>query len=556
MAKKKITLGIVLCLMLGTMVVATGPVEASEPNTTSSLSGQWPSFGLDEQNTGNSPYYGPTGEVEKLWAADIYGESGGFDWQSPVIGDDGTIYIGTSGGAFGYLYEVNPDDGDYDVFFDDDTKIIATPAIDEEGSLYFPTGGDYNVWGVDSEGEEKWHISGRTGMFKQSSPNIFEGTVYISVAYESEFHALNVDDGNLEWSDPYPIQRALSTPAISHCGDYVYIGGRDGLHAVERDTGKGEWIYPTGDSVISSPAIGDDGTIYVGSTDNNLHAVNPDTGEEKWIYPTGGDVISSPAIGDDGTIYVGSKDNYLHAVNPDTGEEKWTYPTGGDVISSPAIGGDGTIYVGSNDGNLYAVNPDTGEEEWIFDEPGGPIKSSPAIDEDGKIYVASEDGNLYAIGDYTLTVSSTFGGSTDPPEGTHDYPPNENVDLSAYPSWGHEFHSWSVNGQMYYTPYITITMDEDKNAYAMFVPENGGPTSLDSGYGQYLEEGDAAEDLVVAFNDAGLPLSEESDEEGIVVLAQVDNDLWNVLVNGEEKYLIVETDQELKIFSYECERNS
>jgi outer membrane protein assembly factor BamB len=264
--------------------------------------------------------------------------------QSPAIGSDGTIYVGSQDNKF---YAIKLDGTVKWSFITGDT-VRSSPVIGSDGTIYFGSY-DYKLYAINSDGTEKWNF-------------ITEGVVG-------------------------------SSPTIDSDGT-IYVGSDDDkLYAINPD-GTKKWSFTTSSDVTSSPAIGPDGMIYVGSWDNKLYAINPN-GTEKWNFATGRYVHSSPAIGSDGTIYVGSYDGKFYAINPN-GTEKWNFMIGNEVYSSPAIGADGMIYIGSDADKLHAINPN-GSEKWNFSAPND-FHSSPAIGSDGTIYIGSDNINLYAIG--------------------------------------------------------------------------------------------------------------------------------------------------------------
>lgn len=263
-------------------------------------------------------------------------------WGTPVIGDDGTIYVNGS----------PPDEDFYPV----------------DGSPYIrnnpPDGG---LYAITPDGKEKWHYKVGYRMF--NSPTLGkDGTIYIAVMVgfnDTRLIALK-KDGSVAWNLQFPDKKSIeSSPTVADNG-VIYLGSFDenqtgsGLFAVTKD--KVLWHYTIGEKeVLSTPAIAKDGTIYVGSFTgiDKFFAINPD-GTEKWHYDVGGSVESSPAIGADGTIYFGITAKYqgqsnFYAMNPD-GTVKWKFSTKlhASIVSSPAIGSDGTVYVGAGDGNLYA----------------------------------------------------------------------------------------------------------------------------------------------------------------------------------------------------------
>jgi outer membrane protein assembly factor BamB len=350
----------------------------------------WPMFHHDLNHTGLSTHYGPDTPILK-WifptGDKIYG--------SPVIGDDGTIYIGTHGRysttTGSKLFAIYPN-GTERWQWNPGHFIDSTPAVAQDGTLYVGCW-DKSLYAVQPNGTVKWEFSDPDGSFVYTSPAIApDGTVYIGND-NNKLYAIN-PDGTQKWS--YKTNGAIrSSPAVGADGT-VYIGSHDKkLYAINPD-GTLKWKYQTGSWIESSPAIGANGTIYVGSYDKKLYTINPD-GTLKWKYLTGGRIRSSPAIGVDGTIYVGSSyDKKLHAINPD-GTLKWYYTTDSYIQSSPAIDADGTIYIGSFDKNLYAINPD-GSLLWKYNTGDRIRYSSPTIALDGTVYIGNWDGYVYAFG--------------------------------------------------------------------------------------------------------------------------------------------------------------
>jgi outer membrane protein assembly factor BamB len=317
---------------------------------------------------------------------------------SPVIGADGTIYVGCDSPI---VWAINADgsekcrasNGGYD---------RSSPVIGKDGVIYdYPESMYFQAF--NENGTYKWS-SGMMAPGGGSSAAIGgDGTIYVGSG--NSLCIIDGTTGAIKRSIVIGSDASMPSPAIGADGT-IYMCSNNQLYAIKAD-GSQKWSFATGGTILSSPAIGADGTIYVGSYDNKLYAINPD-GTPKWFFTTGGHVQSSPAVGADGTIYVGSEDNNLYAIKAD-GTQKWFFTTTGQIHSSPIIGGEGTVYVGSDDHNLYAVNAD-GSPKWFFTTQGA-VQSSPAIGADGTIYVGSDDGHLYAIGKALTidTVGLTYG---------------------------------------------------------------------------------------------------------------------------------------------------
>jgi len=339
----------------------------------------WPMYKHDLHHTGQSLFKGSEENILRWkFPAEARIQS------SPVIGSDGTVYIGSHDNN---LYAINPD-GTEKWRFTADMRIDSTPAIAPDGTIYF---GSWNksMYAITSSGRGLWKV--QTSDQISSSPTIGpDGVIYIG-SDDGFIYAIYAN-GTLKWSFGTG-DRIFSTPALTQDGT-IYVGSfNNNLYAINPD-GTEKWRFETNGFIFSSPAIAPDGTIYVGSYDTHLYAIYPN-GTMKWSFATEDVVQGSPSIAQDGTIYVGSFNNDLYAINPD-GTEKWRFKTDDLVVSSPAIDSEGTIYVGSVDTFLYAINPD-GTEKWRF-KTEQRIFSSPAIDSEGTIYVGSIDGSLYAIG--------------------------------------------------------------------------------------------------------------------------------------------------------------
>jgi len=355
----------------------------------------WPIFHRDRNNTGQSPYNGPQTNTN-IWNY----TTGNINYASPVIGADGTIYIGSYYlGSYGTntLYALTPD-GTLKWKYITGGAIDGSAAIGADGTIYVGSY-DNNLYALNPDGSLKWKYT--TGGAIYSSVAIgADGTIYIGNS-DKNLYALN-PDGTLKWK--YTTGGTICSSAVIGADGTIYIGSDDKkLYALNPD-GTLKWKYSTWQIYYSSPAIGKDGTIYIGSSGGSkLYALNPD-GTLKWRYSTGEIYGSTPAIATDGTIYIGSYSrSQIYALNPD-GTLKWTYNTGA-IFGSMALGADGTIYIGSGDNKIYAINSD-GTLKWTY-TTGKRIYGSPAISADGTLYIGSSDGKLYAFKDVAPVANFT-----------------------------------------------------------------------------------------------------------------------------------------------------
>jgi outer membrane protein assembly factor BamB len=351
-----------------------------------SIDALWPMYCNDSRHTGRSPYSTADNIGYEKWRFTT-----GCVWGSPVIDDEGVIYIGAID-----LFAIYPN-GTLKWRYDTKGFIESAATISKDGVIYIGT-----IWAHpnylyaihSSNGTLKWKF--KTDDCIRSSPAIGDdGLIYFGCLDEN-IYAL-YPNGTLKWK--YKTGYVVySSPAIGDDG-IVYCGSHDGnLYALFPNNGTLKWKYKTGDWVGRGPSIADDGTIYFGSWDGYLYAVYPD-GTLKW--KTGGYLAgTTPITGVDGTIYVGNKK--LYAIYPENGTVKWSFnlAQNEDIRgSNPCISADGTIFFGTfNGGRIYAVNKD-GTEKW-YKFIGGDILSAPCIGEDGTVYIGdgTDDGRLHAFG--------------------------------------------------------------------------------------------------------------------------------------------------------------
>ena len=375
---------------------------------------------------------------------------GGVHGSTAAIDSNGTLYVGSWDD---HLHAIYPN-GTKKWMYDTDADISSSPAIGDDGTIYFGTlwslGDGGKLYAIHENGTEKWNF--QTGDSIRSDPAIG-------------------DDGT------------------------IYFGSADTYLYAVNPNGTLKWRFKTNDWVMGSPSIAYDGTIYVGSFDGYLYAIYHN-GTLRWKCNGGTGV--NPSIGNDGTIYVGSID-FLYAVYPSNGTKKWTFDLGGNVRwSSPAISADGTILIGievgnSNGGELIAINPN-GTERWrnrISDD--GWISSSPAIAEDGKIFIGSTHhsgvGYLHAIGRRELESDAHgpyLGIKNEPVQftGSADggYPPYDYLWSFGDGETSEEqnpIHEYASAGN--YT--ITLTVTDDNNSVAVditwaLIRESNDPPSI------------------------------------------------------------------------------
>ena len=339
---------------------ATVPLDAGSP---------WPEMRHDSRNTGQSPivarYHG-----DRPWVF----RTGRGIFSTPIIGADGTIYIGS---ADTYFYAIKPDGRLR-------WRLKTGGLIDAAGAL---SAYDASLRSVPltfgSADDLLYHVTTP----RRGRPRI----VWTFRASVPPVPAQTVDwwEGNV---------------AVGP-GGVLYAGNTGGTAYAVTPGGRRLWTFTAGNSLWTTPAFEPDGSSFWGSLDLDVYHLGAN-GSELWKTFVPGYVVSSPAIGSDGTVYVGSFDSRLYALDPATGAVHWSFKTSDHIYASPALGTDrarrtDAIYFASADGSVYALTP-SGRLLWRYDT-GAPVRSSPVlgrapVGERGEIlYVGSSNGKLYAI---------------------------------------------------------------------------------------------------------------------------------------------------------------
>jgi outer membrane protein assembly factor BamB len=326
---------------------------------------------------------------------------------SPVIGQDGTIFLASADGRLYALTQIGAEKWSFQA----QESIFSTPAIGNDGTIYF---GDLagNYYALNPDGSQKWVHSFSAGTDRRitASPAVTNGGISYVPSWNDQLCAVT-PAGNSLWCAGLKGMLS-SSPALDLNGN-VYIAGQDvnqstafALYKYDPNSARQLWKFSDvlgidRNRAISTPAIdAQRNRLYVGMTgDSNgiLYELSLNDGSLVRRIDFDRGILSSPAVGSDGTLYVGSLDGLLYAIDPDTGKARWQFEAEGSyLIGSPTVDGVGNIYIGDSDGILYALSP-SGNELWRFAAQSN-IASAPVIGDDGKIFFTSFDGYLYVLG--------------------------------------------------------------------------------------------------------------------------------------------------------------
>lgn len=415
-------------------IVFTSEFLAAVPAVAQTGDAPWPMAGANSFKNRRAAVNGPGGGTALQTWWQFQAPAGAFSGD-PTVGEDGTVYVGTTAGA---VYALDRDDGRVKWSVSLGRPVIGSPAVDANSSVVYvvyggggggedfyaiccldagngnsrwslpspplyggddtpitasPTvGGDgiyvpliNGVWKVTSGGQTSWLYSGLSYSDENHcSPAVADGKVLFvtSLGYG---HALSAADKSLFWKrivTGSPLQSGLAeeiSPAVSPDGSVIYccLKNVSKVYAVYATYGGGKWSFSL--PGFSRPAaVGADGTVYVSGANGELFALDPADGSLRWSIDPGENAATdgSPAVGGDGAVYL-LRGLSLCAIDSGSGELRWEYPLAaeGSGVGSPVLAGNGTVLVRTESSSggafLFAVGPDVTPPAVVACDPPG-----------------------------------------------------------------------------------------------------------------------------------------------------------------------------------------
>lgn len=366
----------------------------------------WPKFRANEAQTGMVDF-ALADDGRDLW---VFPTGKGI-FSTPVVGADGTVYVGS---ASRFFYALDGETGALDWSFETGEIIDSSALLDDRGLVYFGSG-DGTFYALDAAtGELAWSFDADEPS-GQALINWFEGNVAMGldgtlyVPNDNFFvYALDRDDGEVVWRFRMPDQ-TWSLPAVDVQTGDLFIGNNNVVELFGGNTysitpdGDQRWEQSTLGTIAASPALVPGGPMIVGGFDGFVRALDRDTGDTIWEFGARDHIYASPAVGD-GIVVQAAADGTVYALDPEDGEQLWAYDWGAPIRSSPAIDADGTIYMGTGDGHLLVLDSD-GTFRWaieLISDDRDDMNASPALGHNA-VYIAGESGEVFGVpADYCL----------------------------------------------------------------------------------------------------------------------------------------------------------
>ena len=410
--------------------------------------------------------FDPSGNL--IYSTYLGGSGGDSDWGYGIAVDlNGNVYVTGRTGAVDFPVTPGVYDGSYNGIGD---GFVAK--FDSIGNLIYSTylGGvsldDCYAIAVDEKGCA--YVTGTA----------FDGFPTTPDAYCPD------DNG---WNDTFI---AKLDPTGAYLEYSTFLGGRESDYGFGIKVDSKGYVWVIGHTYSDNLPItaGAFATEYHGEADTFIARLDP-TGRHL-IYSTylgGADVDSGQGIDineADEVIYVhivgyteslqflGSFGAYEVKKNggADIFVAKILFPSIANLFISTTTGGTTEPNPGTHSYDIgtqvqIEAIPDDGYrfDKWTGDIPAGQEEENPIT------IIMDLDKSLTPnfIRQYTLTISATIGGTTDPSPGTYTYEEGTEVIVKAIPDSEYEFSSWSGDASGTDNP-ITIVLDKDKSVTANF----------------------------------------------------------------------------------------
>ncbi|MGB9742162.1 MAG: PQQ-binding-like beta-propeller repeat protein [bacterium] len=345
------------------------------------------------------------GEGNVLWRFGYYDpespeDSADFTGHTFAIGPEGQIYIG-SGDICALLCRKSNGSRRWEFIDPDEEEFSVAPVVGEDGTVYVGTEGG-KFYALTASGTRKWEVTFRSGIIVPPALGA-DGTIFVQPEDDTVF-ALDPNNGARKWG--FYAGGGVQPPVVGADGT-VYVSHDDTLFALDPTNGGIKWRYGMRQAIATAPAVDvSRNVVYTVDDDGWLASVNLADGSENWQVWVAGDA-SSPVIDENGRIYITGGGRLL-ALNPVNGgvEWEWVSPVP-EEMTMPAVSSEGIVYLlvfsstvaGAVD-TLYAVNHD-GSRRWAVGlGVGTPLDfvSAPKIDDRGFVYIGDGTRGWCVVG--------------------------------------------------------------------------------------------------------------------------------------------------------------
>lgn len=335
-----------------------------------------------------------------------------------VVDSDTLVIFGDNSGN---IYAINASNGK--LVYKDSALIsgehfASSPVIGQDGAIYIGSG-EGRVYAFNSNLTRKWVYpgSGEPGLGEITGTIVLspDGSKLFIGSDKETLYCLSTANGQVLWK--FPVIGSIEGSCIMDNQGNIYFGESDsGYFYKLSPNGDSLWAIYLGDPIKGQGAIGNNlvyvavmGKIYGISFDGQIvySASFSDTTTE---------VYGGPVIGWDGKVIVATEDGYIEIFEPNL-TKVGSYQKDPSIKSTPCLAGatEKVLYINNKDGDkLLAIEPLTGDEYFSVDlipsfaqKLQADFISSPVIAPNGVVYVANGEYLFAIVGYNRLPLANT-----------------------------------------------------------------------------------------------------------------------------------------------------
>jgi sugar lactone lactonase YvrE len=246
--------------------------------------------------------------------------------------ESGTVYEIDANGTLLWKYTT----GEY-------MSVEASPVIGRDGTIYV---GGRSLWAFTAAGSVKWTLP-MVGYVAAPTAIASDGTLYTADAAGNLY---SIDPkGSIEWS----VGGLVQAGALALGDGVIYVNSHDNVLSAVGLDGRLLWRHRIATFVVDvapSPGLGQDGTIYAVGGYGRVVALTP-AGHVLWIHRVRRDV-SDAVVDGTGTVYIADNFGDVYAIAP-SGQVRWHYWERGGFALGGVVIVPGRIY--ANGASVVAI---------------------------------------------------------------------------------------------------------------------------------------------------------------------------------------------------------
>lgn len=376
-------------ISVSTTVTATGGAAPSGAG--------WRQWGFDGSSRSSSSEPGPAAASARWSPYPIVPQ--GATVATPVIADDGYVYVGGSDG----LYAYTPSGTLAWSFLSAAQLPVAGQFVGSPAILTTGTGARMIVAATNGSAATASRVFGLT-------ENATQTGVAVTWSYSLGNGAGIGFVGGIK---------------LNAAGTTAYLGAQNANLYAFSTTAAGNnppaWTAAVGGAVTTAPVLNTAQTrLYAATSTGVLRAYNAATGVQAWTRTvSAGNVLTAPAFVNTGArdhVYVGSgANNTLYAVrdNGANGLVSWSVALGAGAYSAPAVrvvGAQTFVFVATDAGMLRKIEDlnTSGAVRWTHTPAASAVRSGLALDTGGALYYGDEAGTVRRITDGGASASTAW----------------------------------------------------------------------------------------------------------------------------------------------------